>query len=199
SAIVVRPIVSACNERKKEIAGTTPLALVCARFPAHHKHADNIPEERTVVSGRKSGRDYRRSRDEDSNGIKIVIASRPQRGFALRRMTCGENALPPRRGEAGKGRWSVDYGLHLSKLGSLSSRALCFLLWHIAKANECMVGTLTLAANDADLRSWSKVALQRKERLNAAHTLLTNDSYRIHVGGIVGLFSWKRGKRDNDP
>lgn len=70
-----------------------------------------------------------------------------------------------------------------------------------------MVGTLTLAANDADLRSWSKVALRlwwfhrrylRKERLNAAHTLLTN-SYRIHVGGIVGLFSWKRGKHDNDP
>ena len=71
-----------------------------------------------------------------------------------------------------------------------------------------MVGTLTLAANDADLRSWSKVALRlrwlqrrylRKERLNVAHTLLANNSFRIHVGGIVGLFSWKRGERDNDP
>ncbi|EGI70997.1 hypothetical protein G5I_00105 [Acromyrmex echinatior] len=66
-----------------------------ARFRsfARHKHADNIPEERTVVSGsdlwfrgtrwkgkegRKGGRDYWRSRNEDSNGIKIVIASRLQ-------------------------------------------------------------------------------------------------------------------------
>jgi len=28
----------------------------------------------------------------------------------------------------------------------------------ILRGNECMAGTLTLAANDADLRSWSKVA-----------------------------------------
>lgn len=28
----------------------------------------------------------------------------------------------------------------------------------VLRGNECMVGTLTLAANDADLRSWSKVA-----------------------------------------
>ncbi|TGZ50717.1 Uncharacterized protein DBV15_06925 [Temnothorax longispinosus] len=80
----------------------------------------------------------------------------------------------------------------------------------VLRENECMVGTLTLAANDDDLRSWSKVDLRlrrfrrrylRKERSFECGTraLLTNDSYRICVGGIVGLFSWKRGKRDNDP
>jgi len=30
----------------------------------------------------------------------------------------------------------------------------------VLKGNECMVETLALAANDADLRSWSKVVLR---------------------------------------
>lgn len=77
----------------------------------------------------------------------------------------------------------------------------------VLRGNECIVGTLTLAANDDDLRSWSKVALrgafvegtlERSIRLNVARALLANNR-TVRVGGIVGLFSWKRGKRDNDP
>lgn len=75
----------------------------------------------------------------------------------------------------------------------------------VLRENECIVGILTLAANDADLRSWSKVAsrlrwfrrrYRRKVRSgfgvrsNATRALLANDSYGIRVGGIVGLFSW---------
>ncbi|EZA47460.1 hypothetical protein X777_15587, partial [Ooceraea biroi] len=55
-------VVSACSKKKR----------------ARHEYADNIPEEReNVVSGAMGGsrvkENYRRPRDEDSNGIKIVI------------------------------------------------------------------------------------------------------------------------------
>lgn len=55
----------------------------------------------------------------------------------------------------------------------------------ILRENECMVGTLTFAANDADLRSWSKVILRlwfcrkylRKERSFECGTCIAHQRF----------------------
>lgn len=83
----------------------------------------------------------------------------------------------------------------------------------IKRKRMCIVETLTLAANDAeDLRSWSKVLLrdcgglvpsigtiERSVRVWARRMRCSPTIRKIRVGGIVRLFSWKRGKCDNDP
>lgn len=58
----------------------------------------------------------------------------------------------------------------------------------VLRGNECIVETLTLAANDGDLRSWSKVAL--RSRWFHRRYLRKERSWHVHRSPTIIRFAW---------
>ncbi|KYM78955.1 hypothetical protein ALC53_10509 [Atta colombica] len=115
--------------------------------PSHPQNCLYAPAARTLPLQRGAGRTgkkgckvFQRSdaaRLRSKGGRAPLSRRKGETRKAAERSRRRPAVSPAAKSELGRrqGRWSADYGSHLSKPGgNLPPRALCFLLWHIAKA-----------------------------------------------------------------
>ncbi|EGI70996.1 hypothetical protein G5I_00104 [Acromyrmex echinatior] len=136
-------------ESREYSAGNEPVAFLVPSLQSSRIYTcgeNALPPQRGAGgAGKKGCKVFQRSdaaRLRSKEGRAPLSRRKGEMRKAAERSRRRPAVSPAAKSELGRrqGRWSADYGSHLSKPGgNLPPRALCFLLWHTAKAASLAV------------------------------------------------------------